>query len=215
MARPPRLYFPGISRHVIQRGNNRCDIFRTQTDYEMFLYMLYAESRQHELDIHAYVLMTNHLHLLVTPRTRDALPLTIQGVGRRYVQPFNRRYGRTGGLFEGRYRAMHVDTDRYWLTCQRYVELNPVRAGLVKTAGDYRWSSYAAHADGTDDLLLTAHPTYLQLGATRTEREQCWRVICQTPVSPNDLDDIRHATNAGRTFGPLILPDAEGERAQA
>lgn len=208
MARPRRLYLPGLSQHVIQRGNNRCDMFRTRSDYETFLDTLYAESRRHYLDVHAYVLMTNHVHLLVTPRCQHALPLTVQAVGRRYVPAFNRRYERTGGLFEGRYRAMHVESERYWLTCQRYIEMNPVRAGLVPSAAEYRWSSYGAHAHGSHNELLTAHPLYLRLGSTSTERQRSWRALCEMPVSADDLEEIRHAANADETLVPLALPEA-------
>jgi putative transposase len=131
MPRRHRVFIEGTSHHVIQRGNNRIDIFRSPSDYKVFLSFVRKASLRYRIDVHAYVLMTNHVHLMVTPATATALPRAMQAVGRRYVPYFNERYKRTGSLFEGRYRSLVIDEESYWVTCMRYVELNPVRAGLV------------------------------------------------------------------------------------
>jgi REP element-mobilizing transposase RayT len=152
---------PGLTHHVIQRGTNRSDIFRAASDFEALLISLLRASREYELDIHSYTLMTNHFHLVVTPRTANAMSEAMRSASVSYVRYFNRKYIRTGTLFESRYRSFVIDTEEYWFTCMRYVELNPVRAGLVHSCGAYRWSSYAANALGRRDPLITPHQLYL------------------------------------------------------
>lgn len=208
VARQPRFFIPGVTQHVIQRGNNRADMFRSPCDYEVFLHALREVSLRYPVDIHAYALMTNHVHLMVTPGSATALPAAMQAVGRRYVRFFNHQHHRTGGLFEGRYRSVLIDTDAYWFTCLRYVEFNPVRAGLVATPEAYRWSSYPVHAFGTPDTLLVPHALYLGLGETAADRQRSWRAICGNPLPDDQLAEIRRAINTGRALGELILPDA-------
>jgi REP-associated tyrosine transposase len=183
------------------------DIFRSTVDYELFLYVLRNAALQFRLNIHAYVLMTNHVHLLVTPVTPRALASTMQAVGRRYVPYFNRQYQRTGGLFEGRYRSIVVGDEAYWMTCMRYVELNPVRAGLVTVPDAYRWSSYRAHALGIPDVVVTDHPLYLRLGPNPSDRRRSWQALCAEAIGDDELQLIRTAVNSGQVLNRLVLPD--------
>ena len=164
MPRKPRLYLPGIPCHVIQRGNNRDVCFAAEEDYQAYVEWLRDGAERCGCAVHAYVLMTNHVHLLVTPQDKEGVSRLMQSVGRRYVQYFNYSYDRSGTLWEGRYKATLIDSDQYLLTCMRYIELNPVRAGMVKHPLDYPWSSYAANARGQDNLLITPHELYRQLG---------------------------------------------------
>ena len=177
MARLPRYRLPGVPQHVIQRGNNRQAIFAQEADYAAYAHWLHAAARQHGLAIHAYVLMTNHVHLLVTPEHQDSIAKTLQSLGRRYVQYFNYTYGRTGTLWEGRYRATVVDAEPYLLTCSRYIELNPVRAGLVKSPAHYRHASYRHNAQGRPDPLITEHEVYRRLDRSRPRRCAAYRAL--------------------------------------
>jgi putative transposase len=195
-----------MTQHVIQRGNNRTEMFRAPLDYEVFLLSTREACLRCGLDVHAYVFMTNHVHLMVTPATPTALPRAMQAIGRRYVPYFNDQYARTGSLFEGRYRSLIVDEESYWFTCMRYVELNPVRAGLVARPEAYRWSSYRSHAMGMTDALLTDHPMYLRLGGTPDERCRSWKAICAEPVPEADLSEIRSAVQTGYLMRGLVLP---------
>jgi len=201
MARLPRYFVPGQPQHIIQRGNNREPIFFHRQDYRFYLECLQDAAERYELRIHAFVLMTNHVHLLATPRTGISIGKTLQSLGRRYVQYFNHAYGRTGTLWEGRYRATLIDSERYLLTCMRYVELNPVRARMVKRPADYPWSSYAANARGQDDALTVAHPLYRRLGPSGPERQRAYRQLFRGPVGKADLQAIRKATNTGWALG--------------
>jgi putative transposase len=201
MARALRLQIPGLSQHVIQRGNNRSDLFRCAMDYAFFLTTLREAARRCHFDVHAYVLMTNHVHALATPRIKTGLSRGMQIVGTRYVNYFNRRYARTGTLFDGRYRSMAIETERYWFTCMRYVELNPVRAGLVSRPEDYRWSSYGANALGIRDGLVVPHPLYLSLGESPTVRQRKWLEICGEAISDEQLAEIRQVVHLGGVFG--------------
>ena len=211
MARPRRLRISGVSQHVIQRGNNRSDIFRREDDYELLLLMLRDAAKRHSVDIHGYVLMKNHVHVLATGKLPTAVERTMHLVGCRYALYFNKRHHRTGALFEGRYRATYVDHDEYWYTCLRYIELNPVRAGIVKQPDGYPWSSYAANALGSPDRLLTPHRLYLDLGNSDTERQNRWRTMCADDIDPEELHRLRFAVHQGRAFGNVVLRAKEGE----
>jgi len=200
MARPPRIQIADLTQHVVNRGNNRCDIFRAEEDYLFFLFALRNASVCHQVEVHSYALMTNHFHVVATPRASKGLSKVMQAVGIRYVGYFNRRYARTGRLFEGPFKSSVIDTETYWFTCMRYVELNPVRAGLVSDPGDYRWSSYRSNALGVRDVLVAPHSLYLSLGASAAARQQSWRELCGDAVSQEELFEIREAT---RTRGVL------------
>ena len=207
MARRHRLRIAGLSHHVIQRGNNRIEIFRSDEDCELFLAMLGGAAIRHRLEIHTYVLMHNHVHLLATPRTTTSIEKAMQSVGSGYAQYFNRRYARTGALYEGRYRAMVIDTDTYWFACMRYVELNPVRAGLVSRPEAYYWSSYAANAFGAPDALITPHPLYLNLAPVPSERQRCWREMCAAGLTGAELNRVRSSVHRGDPLGAIVLAD--------
>jgi REP-associated tyrosine transposase len=196
MARLLRPRIIELTQHVIQRGNNRSDIFRSPQDYDLFLACIAEACCLHQLTVNAYVLMTNHVHLMLTPHAPDAISLAMQTIGRRYVYCFNHRYERTGGLFEGRYRSI-IDSERYWLRCMRYVELNPVRAGLVQHPHHYRWSSHRAHALGITDQLLVLHPLYLALGDSPVGRQLAWRELCREALASDELAELRRALHRG------------------
>jgi putative transposase len=157
-----------------------------------------AEARDtHKVTVNGYVLMTNHVHLVVTPETSDSLALAMQAIGRRYVHYFNREYGRTGGLFEGRYRSLIINTELYWYRCMRYVELNPIRAGLAERPEDYRWSSYRSHALGAKDSLVDHHYLYTSLGASPAARQTAWREICRDALPDDQLTELREMVHRG------------------
>jgi putative transposase len=198
MPRKPRVQIPGTPHHVIQRGVNRSDIFRTASDYEYFLTIFRAAAATYDSDVHTYTLMTNHFHCIVTPRVKGALSLTMKNLGETYAGYFNRRYDRTGGLYNGRFRSFPIDTERYWFTCMRYVELNPTRAGMVSRPEDYRWSSYRFHTFGEPDDLIVPHPLYLALGTSTAVRQQCWKTICGEALPAEQLNEMRHLVRHGK-----------------
>jgi len=204
MARLPRYVLPGQPQHIIQRGNNRQVIFAADADYQFFRNALVEAATKHGLAIHAYVWMTNHVHLLATPELDDSVSKVFQSVGRRYVQYFNVTYGRTGTLWEGRYRATVVDSERYLLTVMRYIELNPVRGGLAGHPRDYVWSSYCRNALGEAGLnadWITSHREYLRLGRSVAERQSAYRQLFRAAVSGGDLAEIRDCTHKGWALG--------------
>jgi putative transposase len=201
MARLGRYFLPDQPLHVIQRGNNRQAIFFCADDYRRFHSWLAEAALAHDCMVHAYVLMTNHTHLLVTPGNRESLPRTMQALGRRYVRHVNITAGRTGTLWEGRYRAAPIDSEAYFLACCRYIELNPVRAGMVTRPQDYRWSSYRAHALGATDALVRDHAVYRALGHSPGERRAAYRALFGAPLDAVLLDALRAATNGGWALG--------------
>jgi putative transposase len=201
MPRLPRLLVADQINHVIQRGNNRAAIFFEDADRRLYLEWLGEAMAAQSCALHAYVLMTNHVHLLVTTARADALPKALQSLGRRYVGHVNRRYGRTGTLWEGRYRSTIVDSEGYALACYRYIEANPLRARMVADAADHPWSSYRRTALGHADPLITDHPTYTALGASAAERQQAYRVLFNQPLAERAIETIRDATNQGWVAG--------------
>jgi len=209
MARRTRCFIEGLSCHVTQRGVNRALMFRGPTDYRVFLTILQYECERLGLRVHAYALMRNHVHLLATPEHLTSLPRTMQAVGRRYVQFFNRRYARTGGLWEGRYRIALVYDERYWLACLRYIELNPVRAGIVASADQYRWSSYLHHAFGKSDQLITEHALFAALGSSSEAREFAWREICGQQIPPDQVELMRRSIRSGLVIAEPVSREVE------
>lgn len=201
MPRQPRFFLPGFPQHVVARGVNRDNVFFNPGDYRLYLRVLREAVEEHDCRIHAYVLMTNHVHLLVTPQTERAIPLVFQALGRRYVQAINRRYHRTGTLWEGRYKACIVDTANYLLTCYRYIELNPVRAGLVALPERYPYSSYAFNGLGRNDPLVTPHAEYVALAASPSARHHAYRRLFADAIGKEQLRAIRDCTNASRVLG--------------
>jgi putative transposase len=201
MARLPRLSLAGHPHHVIQRGNDRQVIFRDTADFEFMLRLLAAYSEQEKVAVHSYVLMNNHLHLLATPESRDGLPKMMQGVGRRYVQYFNRRHRRTGSLWEGRYRAAPIESERYLVTCSVYIDLNPVRAGLVARPADYRWSSYAHLVGLRQDKLVRPHALYWQLGNTPFAREAAYAEMVSQGIPAGQQAIVTESALKGWVLG--------------
>jgi putative transposase len=201
MARLARVFVPGLPLHVIQRGNNRQRVFFDAEDSRRYLDWLTEAAAAHALAVHAYVLMPNHVHLLVSPRQADSLPRTLQALGARYVRHINRRRARTGTLWEGRYRCCAIETERYFLACSRYIELNPVRAGLAATPGAFRWSSYRCNGEGAADALITPHDTYLALGRTVADRARSYRELVALGLSAEDLAAIRTASHGNWALG--------------
>jgi putative transposase len=186
MPRRRRIFTAGISVHVIQRGNNRAAIFGASNDCEHFLELLRRSARNFSVAVHAFVLMTNHYHLIVTPASDSGLPRMMKALDGGYVRYFNKREERIGTLWNGRYRGLPIEDERYWLTCLRYVEQNPVRAGMVQTPSDYHWSSYCAHAFGRWPMWLTPHAVYQSLGRDDSERQRAYRELCGRSVKSDD-----------------------------
>ena len=201
MARLPRYALAGQPQHVIQRGNNRSPIFFAAEDYKFYLECLRDGCDRYDCAVHAYVLMTNHVHLLVTPKAADGISRLMQSVGRRYVQYVNFTYRRTGTLWEGRYKAVPMDSESYVMACYRYIELNPVRAAMVVHPDGYRWSSYAHNADGAPDALLQPHSLYNYLGADAASQRAAYRKLFRSALDDEKLLAIREAINKGWVMG--------------
>lgn len=210
MPRTPRFELPGVPQHVIQRGNNRAACFFGDADRRFYLRCLADAASRRGCEIHAYVLMTNHVHLLVTPQEAGALGTMMQDLGRRYVRVINTIHGRSGTLWEARFKASLVDSESYLLTCHRYIELNPVRAGLVRDAASYSWSSHAYYAGERANDLIAEHPLYLGLGATASERHAAFRSLFQTQLDERVVAQIRKAVNSDSALGSeAFMAEAE------
>ena len=201
MARKPRFNVVGNPQHIIQRGNNRQVTFFAEDDYRFYLECLEEAAKKYDGSIHAYVLMTNHVHLLMTPGQTDSLSRIMQSVGRRYVQYINYTYKRSGTLWEGRYKASLVQSEQYLLACMRYIELNPVRACMVDYPADYRWSSYRANGHGAQDRLLTPHTEYQSLGETPEQKQEAYRALFRSQLDPQILAEMRTALNGELVTG--------------
>lgn len=201
MARLPRLYVAGCAQHIIQRGNNRSVCFFEQTDYAVYLNKLKEYSDKYGVEIHAFVLMSNHVHLLATPSGSTSISDMMQSLGRYYVRYVNSRYQRTGTLWEGRFRSTLVGSEEYLLRVYRYIELNPVRAAMVDEAADYIWSSFHSNALGKQIELITPHSCYLSLGSSASERLAIYQALFKECISDKAMDEIRHSTNKGWVLG--------------
>ena len=210
MPRKPRIYLSGIPCHIIQRGNNRDACFFCEEDYLYYLYQLSDACKRYCVQLHAYVLMTNHSHLLMTPADEYGISKVMQSLGRRYVQYINKRYRRTGTLWEGRHKSSLVESDAYLLACYRYIEMNPVRAMMVEHPADYAWSSYRANAYGESNHLLTAHPLYLSLNTEARAREKQYRELFTTAMDETIIGDIRTAASFSIPLGkPKFIAQIE------
>ena len=201
MPRKPRISLIGIPQHVIARGNNRQVCFTSEDDMAFYVSCLKDYSTKHNLQIHAWVLMTNHIHLLCTPLSENAISKTMQDVGRLYVVYFNKTYGRSGTLWEGRYKSSLVQSEAYLLSVYRYIELNPVRAGMVEDPADYSFSSYQINALGRQSDLCTPHQEYLTLGNTQEARQHNYRALFEYELDHKLIDNIRKTTNQGMAIG--------------
>jgi putative transposase len=228
MPRRPRLNLANVPLHVIQRGNNRQACFFADEDYRFYLYWLGKGAEKCGCDIHAYVLMTNHVHLLASPHGKNSVSGLMQSVGRRYVQYVNRIYKRSGTLWEGRLKASLVNAEEYLLLCYRYIELNPVRAGMVADPGAYSWSSYRRHGLGERDELIKDHERYLALGANAEARQKAYRALFRSQLDEDALTEIRRAASKElvlgnerfrqeieRALGEKVEPQKRGRRKAA
>lgn len=191
MPRPKRTCIPDFPHHVVQRGNNKHETFYNDVDYSRYLSFLRDASIRHGVAVHAYVLMTNHVHLLMTPTSSNGLSQVMQDLGRRFVAYINKAYSRTGTLWEGRFRSSVIDTDHYCLACYRYIDLNPSRAGIVTDPVDYRWSSCRHNSRGTASSLIVPHQSYLQLGNSIEIRATRYRALISESLGFNSLNRIR------------------------
>lgn len=201
MARLARLYVPDQPQHVILRGIDHQPAFVDDEDYALFVECLKTASRDHRLAVHAYVLMPSAVQLLATPCEESSLPKAMQAVGRRYVAHFNRRYGRRGTLWEGRYRATVIEAEQYFMLCSRLVELSPVRERLVSSVDAYRWSSYRHHVGLALDPLITDHPLYWALANTPFERQHAYKQLCEQALDENAVNELQQATLKGWVLG--------------
>jgi len=201
MPRLPRVDLAGIPQHIVQRGNDRRPCFFTDIDRIRYLDELREITLREGCAIHAYVLMTNHVHLLATPAQAGQIAHVMQALGRRYVRHVNDRYHRTDTLWEGRYKACLVDSASYLLRCYRYIELNPLRARMVAEVSHYRWSSFACNALGQPDPLIHPHRSYLDLGATPPERCHAYHRLVMEQVAPEELEDLRGHLQRQHAYG--------------
>ena len=201
MPRRARLLLPGVPLHLIQRGNNRSACFYADEDYLFYLDNLKLQAEKHGCAVHAWCLMTNHVHLLVTPSKPESASLMMKGLGQRFVQYINRTYARSGTLWEGRFRSCLLQEEDYVLACYRYIEMNPVRASMVEHPAEYRWSSYGANAHGLPSAIIEANPLYTQLGETADLRASAYRELFRYQLDPGLVDQIRSATNGNYALG--------------
>ena len=201
MPRHARIVLADVPAHLIQRGNNRQPCFFADEDYLRYLDWLTEYAIKWGCQVHAYVLMTNHVHLLITPEHTDSAGLMMKSLGQRYVQYVNRSYRRSGTLWEGRFRSCLVQKAEYFLACQCYIEMNPVRAAMVVHPAEYRWSSYRANAQGEANALVRPHPVYLGLGVDAAARQSVYRELFRYELEPGLVDEIRRATNGNLALG--------------
>lgn len=203
MARKSRIGLPGVPQHVVQRGNNKQACFFNEADYFYFLDTLYQCLEDNGCLLHAYILMSNHVHLLVTPETTAGISMLMRDIGRKYVRYFNDTYGRTGTLWEGRFKSSLVDSERYCLSCYRYIELNPVAAKMVLVPEDYPWSSYHTNALGEDSDLVTPHATWLSLGKNDDCRQMAYRELFKVRLSTEDIEALRFGVSKQLPVGSV------------
>ena len=201
MPRRPRIHLDKVPLHIVQRGHNREPCFFAEEDYHAYLHWLGEALRENGCALHAYALMTNHVHLLLTPVKAAAVPKLMISLGRRYVQYINTTYRRTGTLWDSRYKSSVVQAESYLFACQRYIELNPVRAAMVDDPRYYRWTSYRANAMGQDDRLVTPHPLYLALGPDDRKRQSAYRALFQGQSDRAAVEDIRLAIKQNQPLG--------------
>lgn len=201
MPRKPRFYLPGVPVHIVQRGHSREPVFFELSDYAAYLEWLGEGAEKYHCAIHAYVLMTNHVHILATPEDTDSVGRMMQAVGRKYVPYINYSHGTSGSIWEGRYKASIVQEDTYLLSCMRYIELNPVRANMVNAPGEYRWSSYAANGLGEVNKLVTPHLLYNSLGQDEDGRRNAYRGLFEVYVDKEELNNIRQSLQTGTPLG--------------
>lgn len=219
MPRRTRIHLDEVPLHIVQRGHNREPCFFTEEDYYCYRHWLAEALNESRCRLHAFVLMTNHVHLLLTPERAEAVPQLIISLGRRYVQYINRSYRRTGTLWDSRYKSSLIQEEAYLLACQRYIELNPVRANMTSDPAHYQWSSYRANGLGQADTLLTPHPLYTALGPDNESRQVAYRNLFRAQLDQPALQDIRLALNQNQPLGQshflMKIEQMTGQRRQA
>jgi len=201
MPRKPRFFLPGMPVHIVQRGHSREPVFFEDNDYLAYLRWLKEGAERYKVDIHAYVLMTNHIHILASAGDTEGITRMMQYVGRHYVPYINQTYGSSGSIWEGRYKASLIHDEEYLLSCMRYIELNPVRADMVRSPAHYRWSSYRHNGQGKEDALITPHALYLALGKTLPTRLAAYKALFKAHLDDGVLEDIRSAWQTGTPLG--------------
>ncbi len=201
MPRKPRFYVPGTPVHVMQRGHNREAVFFSEQDYWEYLRCLKHAADDYGCKVHGYVLMTNHIHLLVSPEDKESIAQLFQGLGRHYVRYINETYRRQGGLWEGRYKGNIIQSQAYLLACMRYIEMNPVRAGMVDHPEKYRWSSYAANALGASNAILSQHEEYINLGVSSEQRQQIYQGLFDDRLESEVIDFLSQSLQSGTPLG--------------
>ena len=214
MPRRPRFCPAGIPAHVIQRGNNRQALFTSDKDIAAYAHWLNEGAAKFKVRVHGWVFMTNHVHLLITPMQDNAVSRLNQYLGRMYVRYFNFAYARSGTLFEGRFKSSLVQQEEYFLNCLRYIELNPVRAGMVTDPGDYRWSSYRVHALGAQVRMWSPHAIYLSLGIHSLARQKAYRRLVSEVLDADVISKIRHCANSGLVLGSEKFRDQVAKMAR-
>lgn len=201
MPRKPRFYLPDMPVHIVQRGHNRQPVFFEKDNYQAYLHWLNQAAQRYHCSVHAYVLMTNHIHILASPAKQDSISLMMQHLGRHYVPYVNHNYGSSGTLWEGRYKACAIHDDEYLLTCMRYIELNPVRARMARTPAGYQWSSYHYNARGKQNSLVTPHALYQALGKTQKQRLNAYSALFKSHIDQVEMDIIRTSWQSGTPLG--------------
>jgi putative transposase len=207
MPRRNRIHIAGMPLHIVQRGHNRSACFFAEEDYLCYLHWLSEALKETDCALHAYVLMTNHVHLLITPTRAESVSRFIMALGRRYVQYINKTQGRTGTLWDSRYKSSLIDADDYLLSCQRYIEMNPVRAGMVDDPAHYRWSSYRHNALQQSDGLVTPHDVYNALGSDEPSRSKHYRALFRSQLDRDPINDIRMALQQSQPLGNSHFAD--------
>ena len=219
MPRRPRTHLDDVPLHIVQRGHNREPCFHAEEDYYTYLHWLGVALKESGCALHAYALMTNHVHLLLTPKKAQSVPKLLISLGRRYVQYVNTTYRRTGTLWDSRYKSSLIQAETYLLECMRYIEMNPVRAAMVEDPAHYRWSSYRANGLGQADALIAPHALYLALGRTAAVRLEAYRALFRAHLDQSAIDDIRLALNQNQPLGNSRfyskIARMTGERRQA
>jgi len=201
MPRKPRFFLPDVPVHIVQRGHSREPVFFEDGDYQAYLGWMKEAAERYDCAIHAYVLMTNHIHILSTPNDKEGISRMMQYVGRRYVPYINLSYGTSGSIWEGRYKASLISDEQYLLICMRYIELNPVRANMMNSPGYYHWSSYRHNAQGKNERIVTEHPIYTDLGKTKTTRCENYKDLFKAHIDFDELKSIRAAWQTGTPLG--------------
>lgn len=201
MPRLARLAPAGMPLHIMQRGNNKQPCFWDDQDRAVYIQRLLSALNEHSVALHAYVLMDNHIHLLATANCNKGIGGMMKQLSQRYVQYVNKRYDRSGGLWEGRYKSCLIQSDSYLLNCYRYIELNPVRAGLVVKPADYVWSSYKQNAEGVTNRLITAHSSYLALNQCPNQRLTSYRNFVEQGLSSDSTEKITNCLEKEQAYG--------------